>query len=121
MKRLIRKEPYNIFDPKQCRYCGSFYGTVEPGPRGCRQCRPSTCLLCGSRVCMTYGLARGTCPVCYIGLLPGWSGNDCRCQRKGCTNKAAGVYRKRRLCRDHIPADKWTADLEQWREVDDAA
>ena len=69
-----------------CPHCRS---RREGGP-----CRVTRCLGCGTRQCMSHGLARGTCAVCYYGHLEGWSwGLKGRpeCGYKKCKNPAVFV------------------------------
>lgn len=82
-----------------CRLCGTAWGGYKSG-----QCPPTTCPVCGTRTCMGYGLGNGRCPVCYFGLLPGWSGSNKRCGYKGCDKPAIAIdprNRNRPVCEDH--------------------
>ena len=99
-ERLIQHEDH-------CLLCGANYGIARGEPRACRT---TVCLACGSIQCMINGLAWGTCSICYIGLLSGWSDNGARkCQYKRCGNKAIaycdGLHKFR--CKDHLERGKW--------------
>ena len=58
---------------------------------------------------MSNGLARGTCSICLVGLLPGWSGTDRSCSYAGCAERAVAradgqnAYR----CCFHLERGKW--------------
>lgn len=63
-----------------CPDCGVFNGSGTT-------CRSTSCLLCEAVVCMSYGLGRGQCPVCYHGYLQGWStpaSRGAKCGYTGC-------------------------------------
>ena len=96
----------SIHHDSHCLYCGANYGICKGEPRACRVL---TCLACGTKQCQVNGLSRGTCSVCYVGLLPPWSGTDRQCQYKGCTNRAIarvdGANRYR--CSAHLERGKW--------------
>lgn len=92
--RYVRKTR-RIYDFSLCKLCGTAGGT-------CGTCGRTTCLLCGSPQCSSNGLRDGQCPICYHGLLPGWSGSDCKCTYKGCNKTAVARGRGRRpICMDH--------------------
>lgn len=56
---------------------------------GCNQTASRLCIACGTPVCACEGIGRGQCPVCYRGLLTGYSGaGNRRCGYKGCNNLA---------------------------------
>lgn len=98
MMRFVRKDA-RIYAFSHCRLCGCSYGVVPPEI----ECRPITCLACGSRQCMVNGLGCGQCSVCLIGLLPGWSGNDTKCKYKGCGKVAIARGRGRKpICIEHL-------------------
>lgn len=60
-----------------CRYCGRAQAN---------DCARAQCLACGNYVCHGGG---STCPLCFFGLIPGWSGVGQRvCGYKECDNKA---------------------------------
>lgn len=94
--RWVRKDAY-IYDG--CRACGTCYGLT-----GCeRLCSVSTCAACGSVVCSGYGLGSGHCPVCLVGFLSGWSGNDHECGYAGCRERAvADAPRIGHVCAAHL-------------------
>ena len=124
MKRWVRRDR-RIYDSSTCKLCGSAYGGVYPDTEHA----PSTCLACGSRQCIGNGLCRGTCAICYVGLLPGWSGTDRKCQYKGCKEKAVarvdGLNKYR--CRSHLERGKYLGYVgkqldvcgQQWVLVDE--
>jgi hypothetical protein len=114
--RLIRVNRNNTIRVGSCKYCGSFYGGHKDG------CPATTCLFCGARVCMSHGLGCGQCPVCYHGLLPGWSGTNCTCTYKGCKEKAVSRGRCRKpICRAHAIHQKLNPmpDLSGWESIED--
>ena len=104
MVRWVRKDR-RVYDFSTCKLCGSACGVVKPAV----QCAATTCLACGSRQCMSNGLARGTCSICLVGLLPGWSGTDRSCSYAGCAERAVAradgqnAYR----CCFHLERGKW--------------
>jgi hypothetical protein len=83
-----------------CVYCGTHWGN-DKDQYGRRACAAATCLACGSKQCMGNGAGNGQCSVCYIGLLPGWSGSTAQCQRARCTEQAVKIVRKRKVCATH--------------------
>ncbi len=97
-------------DPEACRYCGTRYG-VDTDEEGRKACRATSCLGCGVRVCMSNGLGSGSCPVCYFGLLAGWSGAIGPCQRVRCDNVRVALERRRYVCGDHSRTDFEAAKL----------
>lgn len=112
MKRWVRREERRLFGKQQCKFCASFF-----------PCGRSTCLRCNSVVCSSHGLARGQCPICYHGLLTGWSGNDRLCGYKGCGQPGVARGRGRKpVCAYHadhqgLPKGDWS----RWEEVEDEA
>lgn len=94
-----------MLDFSTCRLCGSAHGVVPPEVEH----RASECLACGSRQCSGNGLARGTCGICLVGLLPGWSGADRACQYAGCHERvvASADGARRYRCRAHLERGKW--------------
>lgn len=91
--RWIRKNQNPVFDPQQCPYCGSF---------SCSRAI-AVCKMCGSPQCMGNGLGCGQCSICYVGLLPGWSGSDGgRCAYVRCQGEPVARGRGRKLiCKAH--------------------
>lgn len=70
--------------------------------KGGQACAIATCLACGSPQCHGNGSARGSCSVCLIGVLPGWSGCDRPCGYKGCQKRGiAFAPRMGRVCAEH--------------------
>jgi hypothetical protein len=69
----------------------------------CTQTTSRLCMACGTPVCACEGLARGQCPVCYRGLLAGYSGaGDRKCGYAGCNNLAvASSPRVKYACYHH--------------------
>jgi len=110
MQRWVRKDR-RIYEFSDCRLCGSAHGVVKPEIEH----RESTCLACGSRQCLGNGTARGTCSVCLVGLLPGWSGTDCVCDYKGCDETAVALVdgKNRRRCRKHLERGKWAGYVDR--------
>ena len=90
-----------IFDARQCVHCGRF----DPDSRtadGRAVCSTVTCLMCGARQCHGNGGGSGQCRICYVGILPGWSGWDQQCSYKGCLHEAVARGRGRKpVCRAH--------------------
>lgn len=101
MERYVQKDR-RIYGFSTCRLCGSAHGVVRPEIEH----KPTVCLACGTRQCLGNGLARGTCSVCYVGLLPGWSGSNegQHCSYKNCTSPAVarGSNGKRLVCVAHL-------------------
>lgn len=122
-----------IYDHACCRVCGTGWGGKPGGHALGHVCDVSECMACGSRVCQSHGLGRGSCPVCYIGILTGWSGSNRTCGYKRCSNPAVaevgGLVKN--VCMECIERPKvhrMTAKAyiakrveeraEQWLEVD---
>ena len=103
--RWVRKDR-RIYDFSTCLCCGSGSGICKGEPKAHKV---TTCLACGTPQCMGNGLARGTCAICFIGLLPGWGGTDRPCDYKGCLEKAIarcdGANKFR--CATHLEMGKW--------------
>ena len=97
-KRWVRKDR-RVTETALCSYCGTCWGGFPN-----RQCPPSTCLACGSTQCLGNGLGHGDCSICYIGMLPGWSGTDRACGYKQCTQPAVAFVagQVRVACKDHL-------------------
>jgi hypothetical protein len=124
--RWVRKD-VRIYHDSHCLLCGACYGILRGS---LRRCAEQTCLACGSKQCNVNGLSRGQCGICYIGLLPGWIGNDRQCSYQGCHERAIvrvdGANKAR--CRVHLERGKWAGYLakrlaerdRQFREVDAA-
>jgi hypothetical protein len=88
--RWARRDRYR--SEHGCRYCGRFGA----------DCAIAVCDACGSPQCHGNGLGRGQCSICYVGLLPGWSGHDRPCSRKGCRQRAvAEAPRAGNVCAEH--------------------
>jgi hypothetical protein len=83
-----------------CTFCGSM--------RSSQDCEAVACLGCGAVQCHGNGLGRGTCRACHYGILPGWSGSDCRCSYKGCASRATFRYVPRvgNVCAAHAERAK---------------
>ena len=105
MNKLLRDNS-QVANPVhgQCSDCGSVYGIVGNG----HDCGSSICSLCGAVVCMSYGLAKGTCPICYHGMLSGWSHGRAereyngKCSYKHCVEKYVAYGRGRKpICKVH--------------------
>lgn len=97
--KFIRKDR-RIYPDAHCLHCGDFYG-VCLGER--RVHPPSICKACGTPQCWTNGLARGTCGVCYVGLLDKFSGHNKPCGYAHCGKEAVALApRVGRVCRDHL-------------------
>lgn len=68
---------------------------------GCKQQSTQVCLACGTEVCACHGLARGQCPVCYVGFLSNYY-KPKLCGYKGCKGHAvATVPRVGKACLEH--------------------
>ncbi len=101
LARFVRKDR-RVYDNSHCLYCGVNCGICQGEARACRV---STCLACGTEQCSSNGLGNGQCSVCYVGLLPGWSGSASgqACSYKGCTSFAVARGRgRKRICADHL-------------------
>lgn len=92
MTRWVRKE---VLRYGGCPHCGSLrYGGSA--------CPTTTCKACGTVQCMSNGGARGTCSICLLGILDGWSGHDRACGYKGCSERAvAEAPRIHNVCSQH--------------------
>lgn len=83
--------------PGFCPFCGSAWGGYANG------CPVTICRACETPQCMSYGSGNGRCGVCYVGLLPGWSGSDRPCSFAKCDQSAvAHVQGKRYACKQHL-------------------
>ena len=88
-----------------CLLCGDYYGVTQGEHRAHR---PSKCLACGTPQCWTYGLSRGQCSVCFVGLLDAFSGH--KCGYKGCGSDAvAAAPRVGYVCLEHLDKPKQSA------------
>ena len=89
-----------VRDDAHCLVCGDYYGICKGEARAHR---PATCKACGTPQCWTHGLARGTCGVCYVGLLDGIAGHNRPCGYKGCGSEAGALApRVKRVCEYHL-------------------
>lgn len=104
-QRYVRRNR-RIDDYSGCCMCGTCWGAAIGAAKQGAMCAPSTCMACGSRQCQGNGLSNGRCSVCYVGLLPGWSGNDGYCQYKGCSHKAVACDGKWYVCAEHLERRK---------------
>lgn len=134
--RVVQENRAAWFGEGQCRYCGTAWGG-RVDETGRHACEATTCRLCGVRTCMGYGLGNGTCPVCLVGLLDGWSSSSGACYRgarfRSCPNPRAAFIRQRFVCLSHVtPALVETAtrmldeclekrDAPQWRRMVEVA
>lgn len=77
----------------QCRFCGR--AGQAPNP----DCSLATCPACGSRQCAS----KHECAVCYVGLIPGWSGSRQQCGYARCDKPAvAKAPRVKFVCTDDL-------------------
>lgn len=75
----------------QCSYCGRAQAN---------DCRRAQCLACGSYVCLGDS---SNCPLCLIGIIPGWSGSNRPCGYKHCDQPAvAKADRIHSTCAGHV-------------------
>lgn len=74
------------------------------------------CMMCGSPQCHGNGLGRGQCSLCYVGLLPGWSGSIGKCSYARCGKPAVARGRGHRMvCKSHAEHQGiGTPDLKDW-------
>lgn len=106
---LVRKER-RIYDFSCCCLCGTGWGAAPGAANKGEICSPCICLACGSTVCQSHGLARGSCPICFIGRLGpgaktsgGWSGWDKGvCRYKGCGKKPVADDGRWAVCVIHL-------------------
>lgn len=98
--RYVRKDR-RIYDFSLCKLCGTGWG-------GSGECGRTVCLACGSPQCMSNGLGHGACGVCYHGILPGWSGWECKCGYKDCGVQAVARIggRPSQVCAYHLERRK---------------
>lgn len=111
--RWVRVNQARIFEPaQQCRYCGTFWG-------GAGDCKATVCMACGASQCMGNGLGNGQCSLCYVGLLPGWSGSDGTCTYKGCGSLAVARGRgRKKICAVHAAHQKiGQPNYDGWHQV----
>jgi hypothetical protein len=127
MSRYVRKDR-RIYDFSACRLCGTCWGAATGAAKQGAQCAPSTCMACGSTQCQSNGLGNGRCSICYIGILPNWSGWNQDCRYKGCGKQAIAVDGAWPCCAEHIERRKpgyiaahITARDYSWILVDDTA
>jgi len=110
MARYIRKDS-KVYDFSCCKLCGTAYG----GKQHNNHCPVTVCLACDTPQCLSNGLGSGQCSVCYVGLLPGWSGSKRTCSYAGCRQQAiARGKRKKNVCREHLQQngiDKYIASV----------
>lgn len=97
--RFVHKNA-TIYDFSICKACGSAGAADSPA------CRTTACMACGSTVCRSHGLRDGTCPICFRGILPGWSGADQNCSYKNCPNKAVFRNGAKACCSEHAQTAK---------------
>jgi len=94
--RWVRRDARIYSYGMPCSYCGTHWGGYPNG------CPVATCLACDTPQCLGNGLGRGTCGVCYLGLLPGWSGSNRGCGYKGCHDRAIAMApRMGHVCASH--------------------
>jgi hypothetical protein len=106
----IRLTPYPW---AQCRFCGRATDARQP------DCRPGTCLACGSRQCNS---RQGRCIVCLVGIMPDWSGWRRECGYTGCHEQAvAKAPRVRWVCAEHLDRPKRWWGGKQISVADDIA
>jgi hypothetical protein len=112
-----------VRDDAHCLLCGDYYGICSGEHRAHP---PTVCLACGTAQCWTQGLSRGTCGVCYVGLLPRFSGSDRPCGYVRCANRAVAVApRVKNVCREHLAraykydyvADQLATRDQQWERI----
>lgn len=106
--RYVRKDA-RVYEHSLCKRCGAAGGCDRDG------CREATCLACGTTQCSSNGLGRGTCAVCFCGMLPSWSG--CHpgqsCSYKGCQGHAVAFGRGgKKVCREHLLRQRPTFDAD---------
>jgi len=92
--RFVRKDR-RIYDFSLCKACGTAGFTSGT-------CTAVVCKACLTVQCHSNGGGNGRCSVCYVGLLPGWSGTNCGCSRKDCDQRAVAIARKRAVCANHL-------------------
>lgn len=109
-----------------CYLCGSRWGIDRRTNQNA--CDATTCMWCLTRQCMVNGLGNGTCRFCFVGLLPGWGGNDQTCRYKNCGKEAVarGTRGKAYVCADHALQQytshylEYARDPRNYQERDDA-
>jgi hypothetical protein len=114
--RFLRRDRL-VYDFSTCALCGTAWGSHSE-----KKCARSVCAVCGTAQCQGNGARDGTCAICYVGLLPGWSHPEpCRCRAA-----AQAVWHKRSYCLQHLPktarleAEQYLARRgELWEEVAD--
>lgn len=91
-----------VYEHSCCSICGTGWGAAPGAARQGATCKPSTCAACGSIVCQSHGLGNGRCPICLIGLLSGWGGNNRPCRYKGCQARAVALDGRWHVCAAHL-------------------
>jgi hypothetical protein len=118
--RWVRKDR-RVYDFSLCRRCGTAGGCGREG------CAEAKCKACGTVQCSGNGLGRGTCSVCHVGLLPGWSGHNRPCGYKGCVRLAVALApRIGRCCEGHLRqakldvciAERLAERANNWEEIE---
>ena len=95
-----------IYEHSCCSICGTGWGGAPGAARQGATCKASTCAACGSIVCQSHGLGNGRCPICFVGLLSGWGGNDKPCRYKGCEARAVAADGAWHVCAAHLERRK---------------
>lgn len=124
--RWVDSQRYGQRDPaRDCLYCGTAAGGTHDQYKR-RACPVAVCLACGSDICF-FSSGSG-CPRCFVGLIPGWSGNTTTCQRAHCEEQAVKIVRKRKVCATHggatpVPEVRfrtWVRAQDYFRKIIDA-
>ena len=107
LARWVKKDR-RIYEFSCCAACGTGWGSAPGDAKAGHMCDRTICLACCSPQCMRSGLGRGQCSICYVGLLPGWSGSDHACDYKGCAERAVarvgGI--NKHVCFEHLKRKK---------------
>ena len=115
--RLVCKDSL-IYEFSCCAACGTGWGAAPGAAKQGHTCEVTVCKACGGPQCLSNGLAGGQCLICYVGLLPGWSGSDRKCDYKGCKESAiarTGGLNKY-VCVEHLKRKRERAYVDQAQE-----
>jgi len=105
-----------IYPWAHCYLCGTAWGQ----PNEQRQCSVCICPVCGTRMCVSYGLKDGICPLCHYGLLTEWT-EPRECSVAECHERAIALdprHSSRYLCAHHWRehgGDALVAEAREWR------
>jgi hypothetical protein len=101
MPRYVRKDA-RVYGHSCCSLCGTGWGGAPGAAAHGARCEESICAACGSVVCHSHGTGNGRCPICHVGFLSGWDGNDAPCRYKRCGKRAVARDGAWPVCAEHL-------------------